>query len=298
MYRKQVRRRRAVLVLLVIVSLVLLSSHFSESSSGPLHSIQRGVATVLGPFEEGADRALKPARDTIDWVGDTFEARGENEDLQAEVEDLRDRVAEAESAIGENKELRALVNLERQGGIPEGREPVTGRVIGRSPTVWYSTVTIDRGSSSGIDEDDPVITGGGLVGRVTEMTSGTSRVTLITDHRSAVSAKVLPDGPSGVITPEVGDPGELLLDFIEEDREVDEGQMVVTAGWRSGNLTSLFPYGIEIGRVTDASLDEQETYQRVHVRPFVDVREMDVVQVLTEPGDGDGRSQAAAGDTG
>jgi rod shape-determining protein MreC len=298
MYRKQVRRRRAVLVLLVIISLVLLSSHFSESSSGPLHSIQRGVATVLGPFEEGADRALKPARDSIDWFGDTFEARGENEDLQAEVEDLRDRVAEAESAIGENKELRALVNLERQGGIPEGREPVTGRVIGRSPTVWYSTVTIDKGSSSGIDEDDPVITGGGLVGRVTEMTSGTARVTLITDHRSAVSAKVLPNGPSGVITPEVGDPGELLLDFIEEDREVDEGQMVVTAGWRSGNLTSLFPYGIEIGRVTDASLDEQQTYQRVHVRPFVDVREMEIVQVLTEPGDGDRKSQATAGDTG
>jgi hypothetical protein len=50
--------------------------------------------------------------------------------------------------------------------------------------------------------------------------------------------------------------------------------------------------------VTDASLDEQQTYQRVHVRPFVDVREMGIVQVLTEPGDGDRKSRAAAGDTG
>ena len=297
MYRKQVRRRRAVLVVLVIVSLVLLSSHFSEGSSGPLHGIQRGVAAVLAPIEEGAARALKPVRDMFDWFGETFEARGENEDLREEVEELRERVAEAESAVGENKELRKLLRLGPAGGIA-GREAVSGRVIARSPTVWYSTVTIDKGSSSGVEVDDPVITGAGLVGRVTETTGGTARVTLITDHRSAVSAKVLPNGPSGVIKPEVGDPGKLLLDFIEEEREVKEGQMVVTAGWRAGKLTSLFPFGIEIGRVTEASIDEQETYQRVHVRPFADIREMDVVQVLTEPGGGKDESRAANGGSG
>jgi rod shape-determining protein MreC len=297
MYRKQVRRRRAVLVLLVIVSLVLLSTHFSEGSGGPLHSVQRAVATVLGPIEEGAGRALKPIRDMFDWFGETFEARGENEELQEEVTDLRERVAKAESAVGENREFRQLLKLGPGGGI-EGREALTARVIGRSPTVWYSTVTVDRGSSSGIEVDDPVITGQGLVGRVSEVTRGTARVTLITDHRSAVSAKVLPNGPSGVITPEVGDPDDLLLDFIDEDRDVQEGQMVVTAGWRSGRLSSFFPYGIEIGRVTEATLDEQATYQRVHVRPFADIREMDFVQVLTEPQGADGQSQAANGGAG
>jgi rod shape-determining protein MreC len=296
-YRKQVRRRRAVLVLLVVLSLILLSTHFSEGSSGPLHGLQRAIATVLGPLEEGADRALKPARDMIGWFGDTFEARGENEELQDELADLRQRVAKAESAIGENKELRALVDLEPAGGI-EGRQPVTSRIIGRSPTVWYSTVTIDRGSSSGIDVDDPVVTGDGLAGRVTETTAGTARVTLITDHRSAVSAKVLPEGPSGVIKPEIGDPGKLLLDFIEEGSQIEEGQMVVTAGWRAGRLASLFPYGIEIGEVTEATLDEQQTYQRVHVRPFVDIRDMELVQVLTQGGAASGERQATAGGSG
>lgn len=297
MYRKQVRRRRAVLVVLVTVSLILLSTQFSEGSGGPLHAVQRSIATALGPLEEGANRALKPLRDMFDWFGETFEARGENEELHDELADLRDRVAEAESAVGENKELRALLKLGPSGGI-EGRQPVTARVIGRSPTVWYSTVTIDRGSSSDIRVDDPVVTGDGLAGRVTETTSGTSRVTLITDHRSAVSAKVLPNGPSGVITPEVGDPGKLLLDFIEEEREVKEGRMVVTAGWRAGRLSSLFPYGIEIGKVTDATIDEQETYQRVHVQPFVDVREMDLVRVLTQPKGASEESQAATGENG
>jgi rod shape-determining protein MreC len=112
-------------------------------------------------------------------------------------------------------------------------------------------------------------------------------VTLITDHRSAVSATVVPSGPSGVLKPEVGDPEVMLLDFIEDDRQVREGESVVTAGWTSGRLSSVFPYGIPIGRVTDAASEEQETFDSVHVEPFADVRELDFVDVLTEPG-GDG----------
>jgi rod shape-determining protein MreC len=287
MYRKQVRRRRAVLVLLVIVSLVLLSSHFSEGSSGPLHGVQRGLATILAPIEEGADRALKPVRDLVNWFDETFEARGRNDDLEAEVQDLRERVAAADAATKENDQLREQLELGPGGGIA-GREAVTGRVIGRSPTVWFSTVTLDVGSSSDVAVDDPVITGDGLVGRVTDTTSGTAQVTLITDHRSAASATVVPSGPSGVLKPEVGDPQVLLLDFIENDRPVREGETVVTAGWTSGRLASVFPYGIPIGRVTEASVGEQETFTQVHVEPFADVRELDFVEVLTDPG-GEGK---------
>ena len=143
MYRKQVRRRRAVLVLLVIVSLILLSTHFSEGSDGPLHSVERGFATVLAPVEEGADRALKPGRDLVNWFDETFKARGENDDLNAEVEDLRGRLAAAESATKENDQLRKLLKLGPRRRDPAGFDAVTARVIGRSPTVWYSTVTID-----------------------------------------------------------------------------------------------------------------------------------------------------------
>ena len=289
MYRKQVRRRRAVLVLLVIVSLVLLSSHFSEGSSGPLHGIQRGLATILSPIEEGADRALKPARDLVNWFDETFEARGRNDDLEAEVQDLRERVTAAEAATKENDQLRKMLDLGPGGGIA-GREAVAGRVIGRSPTVWYSTVTIDVGSSSGISVDDPVINGDGLVGRVTDTTAGTAQVTLITDHRSAVSATIVPSGPSGVIEPEVGDPDVLVLDFIENDREVHEGETVVTAGWTNGRLSSVFPYGIEIGRVSETTAGEQETFDQIHVEPFADLRELDFVEVLTEPGDDSGEN--------
>jgi rod shape-determining protein MreC len=140
-----------------------------------------------------------------------------------------------------------------------------------------------------------VITGDGLVGRVTDTTGATAQVTLITDHRSAVSATVVPQGPSGVIKPEVGDPEDLLLDFIQNDREVDEGQTVVTAGWTSGRLSSVFPYGIPIGEVTETTIGEQETYQRVHVEPFPDMRDIDFVQVLTGGREGEQASVGTGG---
>lgn len=280
MYRKQVRRRRAVLVLLIVISLILLSAEFSEGDSGPLHAIQRGVAAALAPVEEGASRALKPATDLFNWVDETFDARGENSDLKAEVQDLRTRLTKAQEAISQNKELTKLVGLDRSGKLA-GYTPVTSRVIGRSPTVWYSTVTIDRGSSSHVDMNDPVVTGDGLVGRVTDTTSGSARVTLITDHQSAVSARVLPTGPEGVIEPEVGDPGMLLLDFIENEAQVDQGAILATAGWSNGQISSAFPPGLPIGKITQATTEEQQTYQSVRVQPFADFRDMQFVQVLT-----------------
>src|SRR5215212_5102289 len=212
MYRKQVRRRRAVLVALVIVSLILLSLSFSEAESGPIHSLQRGLASIFAPIEEGAGRALKPVRDAINWVDETFSARGENDRLQSQLTELRDPAIDAEATAAENEELRKALEFKDNSGIA-GYTQVTSRVIARSPTVWYSQVTLDHGSSSGIRRDDPVVTGDGLVGRISDTTAGTAVVTLITDHRSAVSARVLPEGPLGVVKPEVGDPDDLLLDF-------------------------------------------------------------------------------------
>ena len=280
MYRKQVRRRRAILVLLVVAALVLLSTQFSEREGGPLHSMQRAVASVFGPMEEGATRALKPARDLISWFDETFNARGENDDLRSELQQLRTQLAQAQSAEGENKQLRELLGLDREGTLA-GYTPVTARVIGRSPTVWYSTVTVDKGSSAGVKMNDPVVTGDGLAGRITDVTRGTAVVSLITDDRSAVSARVLPDGPEGVAEPEVGDPSDLLLDFIDKSQPIHRGQILVTAGWSNGAISSAFPPGIPIGKVSETVVGDQQAFQRVHVTPYADIRGLDFVQVAT-----------------
>jgi len=276
-YRKQVRRRRAVLALLIIGSFVLLTITYGSGSNG----LQRGVSTIFSPVQSVADGALKPARDLVNWFDQTFDARGRNSRLQDELRAARQEAVGADAALAENAQLRKLVQLNRGGAIPSGYEPVTGRVIARSPTVWFSDVTIDAGSGDGVEVNDPVVNGDGLVGTVTAVTGGSAQVTLIADSSSAVSAKVVPLGVQGVIRPNVGDPGDLILDFIDSTKHINKGQAVVTAGWRGQGIESRFPPNLPIGEVTTASIREQEAQQQVHVRPFADLRDLDLVQVLT-----------------
>jgi len=271
-------------LLLVAASFVLLSLYYREGSGGGLHRIQNGVATVLGPVQGAADRAFKPGRDLINWFSETFQARGDNDKLRDQVADLREQLAVAQTQEQQSEELGKLLKLSSSGLIPDGLEPVTARVIGRSPTVWYSTVQINAGSSSGVRLDDPVVTGDGLAGRISQVTHGTAEVTLITDHTSSVAARVEPVGATGVVEPEVGNPNDLVLDYLENANGIAETQTVVTAGFATGGLDSLFPPGIPIGEISDASLEERAAYQRVHVDPYADLRDMEFVQVLTSPG--------------
>ena len=113
------------------------------------------------------------------------------------------------------------------------------------------------------------------------MTPNTAQVTLITDSESAVSAKVLPNGPEGVAKPEAGDPSTMLLDFIDKNAPIHEGQMVVTAGWSNGTLSSFAPAGIPIGEVRQTTIGQQETYQNIRLAPFADMLNLDIVQVGT-----------------
>ncbi len=284
--KKVVRRRRAALAAFLAASIVMLTAYFGESSGGAFHTLQRGAQEAFAPVETGAGRALKPVRDLFGWFGDTLDAKGENDELRAELEDLRRTLGEVETARRDNAELRGLVKLGRADGFPQATEPVAARVIARSPTVWYSSVKIDKGSSDGIREDQAVIAAGGLAGRVTRVTDGTAEVELITEASSAVAAQVVPRGAQGVVRPTVGEPNDLLLDYLEKGRRVTEGTTVVTSGFTSARegVESNFPRGIPIGRVTRVDLDEVDLYQRVHIKPFADLRRLEFVQVLTRRG--------------
>ena len=277
MYRKQVRRRRAVLALLIVGSFALLTLTYGQGSN----SLQRGVTAVFSPISTVLDRALKPARDLINWVDETFDARGKNHNLEGEVQTLRKEVVGAKAALAENAEYRALLKLDRSGAIPSGYESVTGRVIGVSPTVWFSDVMIDVGSGDGVDLHDPVIDGDGLVGEVSAVTGGTAKVKLLSDHSSAVSVKVVPAGVQGIVKPTVGEPDRLLLQFLSSDKNIHKGEKVVTAGWHGEEIESRFPPNIPVGEVTKASLIEQEAQERSIVRPYADLRNLGTVQVLT-----------------
>jgi rod shape-determining protein MreC len=276
-YRKQVRRRRAVLALLIVGSFALLTITYGQGSNG----VQRGVTAVFAPVSSVLDRALKPARDLINWVDETFDARGKNHKLEEELEVARKQAVGGKVALAENEELRALLRLDRSGAIPSGYEPVNGRVIGLSPTVWFSDVMIDVGSGDGVERGDPVVNGQGLVGSVTALTGSTAKVRLISDHSEVVAVKVVPTGILGIVKPTVGEPERLVLSFLNSDKNVHKGESVVTAGWRGEAIESRFPPNIPVGEVTKASIFEQEAQERANVRPYADLRNLGTLQVLT-----------------
>ena len=282
MYDRNVRRRRAVLGLLVAGSLILLTAYFGESAGGPLRSVQRGFLEVLAPIQEGASRALKPVSDLVGWFGDTWDAKGERDKLKGERDRLRHDAADADRLRRQNQELQGLLGIDEEAGL-KGQKPVTARVIGRSPTVWYATITVDKGSSAGVAVDQPVVNGEGLVGKVTEVANGASKITLITDSTSGVSAQIASTGDTGLLKTAVGQPNDLVLDDISNKSKISKGQRVVTSGSRSSRLESLFPPGIPIGQVSKVDSGELDLFQRVHVRPYADVRRLDFVQILTKP---------------
>lgn len=289
MHRKQIRRRRATALGLIALSFVLLTIYFGETTSGVLHSVQRGAMEVVSPLQDLASGAIKPARDLVNWFGDSFEAKDENEQLERDLRDARLRLARLEQAAAENEQLRALTDFRRSEAFPDGMQPVTARVIVRSPTEWFGRVTIDKGKSSGIRVNQPVIANGALAGRVTSVSGHAAQITLLTDSSSGVAGMISGKRIVGVVRPRAGGEaaaGELMLGFIRQTGTIREGNMVVTAGTVDDptKIASLFPAGIPIGRVAAVNLEERELYGRVRVEPFVDMQELDIVQVLTRRG--------------
>jgi rod shape-determining protein MreC len=287
---KQVRRRRAVLALLVGVSLILLTAYFGESPSSPLHTVQRGIVQVLSPIQEGASKALKPVRDIGSWVSDTLHAKSQVDKLRTEVQSLRQQLATTKQQVIDYPQLAKEVQLNNSG--LNAYHPVGAQVIGRDPTLWYETITIDKGSDDGVQVNDPVTGYGALVGKISVVDPTVSVVTLITDHTFGVAAEVQDSvGDKGVLVPAVGNPNQLLLQELPLHAPVQTGQLVVTAGFKDGALADLYPAGIPIGVVSNASQNELLNNGQVQVSPLADLRHLDIVQILTSPHAGSARAQ-------
>jgi rod shape-determining protein MreC len=282
MHDRTVRRRRAVLALLVVVSLILLTATFGHTALSGLGAIQRGALVVLSPIQDGASKALKPFRDVTGWFSSTLHAKKQRDQLLKQNALLQQEAVQATATQRQNEELRRLVALDQSAGV-SSYQPVAASVVGNSPTVWYATIDIDKGTGAGVRVNQPVINDLGLIGRVSAVWSDGAQVTLITDHTSGVSGRVVETGVRGIVEASAGDPNDLRLDYISEPRvHVSPGQRVVTAGSTASRLESLFPPNLPIGQVT--KVDQAGTLnQTVHIRPFADLYRLDVVQVLERP---------------
>lgn len=277
MYGKTVRRRRMVLVLLVVLSIILLTAYFGESSGGGLHSVQRGFMTVVSPIQDGANTVLKPVRGAVGWFGEMLKAKDERNKLRHELAQLRKAVVAERSGRKTGTEEGGIARVDRHADL-SGYKPVGAEVVLESASIWYETVDVNKGSDEGIAVNNPVINGEGLVGKVTAVAPETAQVSLITDSKVSVSARISGHRQAGMIQPKVGNLSDLLLQYLPSNTKASEGELVETSGTVENGYESLFPAGIPIGTITSI---ESESPYKVNVRPAVELHGLDRVQVLT-----------------
>jgi rod shape-determining protein MreC len=167
-------------------------------------------------------------------------------------------------------------------------------VIVRDPNIWYQQVAVNAGSGDGVKPGDPVLADGALVGKVSQVSGSSSEVVLITDHTVSVAAEAQhvatgtpPRGTTGVLSPAVGNPDELVLQDLPHTSQVANGDFVVTAGYKDPSNPSLpgslYPPGIPIGRVSSFSQNDLLNTGQVPVEPLASMRRFTSVQILTKP---------------
>jgi rod shape-determining protein MreC len=272
-------RRRLVLAALVVVSLALISVYFRESSGGSLHTIQSGAASLLRPFEVAAERVARPFRDAAGWIGGLADARSKNKRLQHEVEQYRQEQIQYQALQRENAQLQKLLAYRRSPRFPIDYRGIGVDVIAQPPGDFQQQIVLNAGSNDGIRLHDPVVTGDGLVGQVTKVARTVCQVTLLTDESSAASARDARTAAAGIVLHGASS-SSLILDQVPKEDVVNRGDTIVTAGWRSGNLASIYPRGIPIGRVTSVSQLDTDLYKRIEIQPFVDFGSLESVLVL------------------
>ena len=214
------------------------------------------------------------------WFGSTLKAKSQNAELRKQLDRLRAQYIVNQSNEHSYQELLKLDHLDHELSIAD-YNPVTATVVYQSPNIWYSIITIDRGSSSGVRINDPVVSGEALIGKVTEVVPDAAQVSLITDSAVEVTAKISATGTVGMVQPEVGAPGKLLMQYLYPSSSGSPlpGDYVVTSGTVASPGASLYPKGIPIGQVT--SVNEQGGFKSVEVSPLANLHSLESVQVLT-----------------
>lgn len=266
--------------MLVLVAFALITLSFRDDGGGPLDRAQEAGASALRPFQVLAERVAEPFEDGYGWFDGLLTARSDAERLREENEVLRQQAARVELSTRENARLKALLAFRDGPSFPGGYDGVAAAVIGRPAGAFSQAVVIGAGSADGIQRNDPVLTQDGLVGLVTRVSNRTARVTLLTDDRSAVSAVDARTNAAGVVRHGRAARSTLVLDRVPKEDVVRVGDSIVTAGWRVGQLSSLYPRGIPIGRVTSVGQADTDLYKQVLVEPFADFRSLDSVLVL------------------
>ena len=263
-------RSRFTLVLLILTSVTVLTLDFR--GSGAINAARDGASTVFSPVRGGAERVFGPVGDAWNGLWHYNDVRKENEQLRAEIDSLRGQQAQQQDAA---KQLQMISDLDKisqwttLGGVD-------ARVVAGPLTNFEHTLELDKGSNDGIAVDMPVVTGAGLVGRITRVENTRSVVKLLTDPDVVVGIRLLSSQETGLMHG-TGDGQPLVIDQgIGPKVQVPPNELVTT----SGDDRAAYPPNVPIGTVTRATLSSDQLHQILTVEPLADLGNLTFVKVL------------------
>jgi rod shape-determining protein MreC len=261
-------RRRFTLVLLVLTAVTLLT--LDSRGFGPLDSARSAVLSALSPVGDVAANVFRP-------VGDAWDGAFNSDEILDENEQLRRRVDELEGQLTDNAVAReSLEQLLEQVGIPFVADygTVNAKVVSGAVGNFDTTIELDKGSDDGIQKGMPVITGRGLIGRVTQVSGGRAQVQLVTDGDMQVGFSVVGTPIVGLASG-TGRSGQ-LEGTVNEDRNPSVGDIVTT----SGLADSPYPPGIPIGTITAVNAEEGARLKRVDITMLADLYDLTFASVV------------------
>lgn len=219
------------------------------------------------------------------WTGyiDLRQVRSQNEALEDQLQTLRIRLQEERALAQRAESLRQLLELRERAGL----QTTGAEIIAAAASPEFRTVTIDKGTSHGLQSDMAVISPAGVVGRVILPSGRASKVQLLIDRNAAAGALIERSRAQGLVIG-YGD-GELRMEYVSGTADVQQGDLVVTSG-----IDGIYPKGFVIGAVesVDRGLG---SYREIVIRPAVDFSRLEEVLVvltmppgraLVEPGEG------------
>ncbi len=260
------------MVILLLFNFVLMAFSAREINSG--QRIVRVWSQTMADFVQS------PVTNLTAYVSNYFvsisnlrSAASENDLLKQRVQELEVEIKQKSDLAAENERLRGILQIKEQSRY----KVLTARIIGRDPSFWFDSSIINRGSLDGVVLNMPVVTEGGLVGRVTAVSPLTSQVDLITYNKSGVGGIVGEIGTSNALGVINGTSKKDLLEmkYVPGSIEVQVGQPVFTTG-----QDGIFPPGLKIGEIVSVVTGSATTPHQVLIRPAAKLNSMQEVGVL------------------
>jgi rod shape-determining protein MreC len=233
----------------------------------------RGIAASPLNFLTGIMTRISTSLSTnTQGIEDIETLRRRNADLEEALARFQSELVELREIASDYQRLADLVNYSMAS---DDRTFIAADIIARSdPNAPLRTIVISRGTRDGLTVGMPVVTQLGLIGRILQVTANASRVLLVTDPSSAVSARLITSRAEGSVVGRLG--GDMVMEFIPLNAEAQPGDIVTTSG-----LGGNFPSDVTIGQVTSVRQQEAELFQEAVVRSLIDFDTLEMVLVIT-----------------